>query len=65
MSEGRKYEVYFYLDKDSTYHFFSEGVRRQFGENKVIRTEDESFMASVMPLQDKHGLELIGHIYAA
>lgn len=45
--------------------FFSDGVKREFGENKIVFTEDRGEIFScVMPLNSTDGLILVGHCYS-
>jgi hypothetical protein len=60
--QKQKFEVYgFIVNGNQT--LFSKGVTRDFGENKVVFTESNEFLSSVLPLQDSGGLEFVGHIY--
>ena len=63
MSDKEKFDVYEYKTTNGSSHLFSAGVSREFGENKVIYTEDGQLFASVQPLHDAGGLDLIGHCY--
>ena len=65
MSEEQKtkHDVYKYKPKQGSVCFFSDGVKREFGENKVIFTEGHQIVSSVQPLHDSGGLELVGYCY--
>ena len=44
---------------------FSEGVNRAFGLNKIVRTKDDCFLASVQPLNvnpEECGMVIVGTI---
>lgn len=58
-----KYDVFEATLSGST-HFFSNGITRVFGENKVIHTEGGTIFASVQPaFADTSDLKKIGHIF--
>jgi len=46
----KKYDVYG-CSNGIDGHLFSEGVTRAFGENKIVTTDDEVFLASVQPIK--------------
>jgi len=61
--EKIKFNVYEYDCKEGK-SLFSEGVKREFGENKVVIVDGHQIIAIVKPLQDSGGLKLIGYLYA-
>ena len=60
MNQG-KFDVYKY-DADGIVTLFSKGIKREFGQNKVVFTDGHQIFGVVMPLHDSEGLELIGHL---
>ena len=62
--EKVKHNVYSYKMKGGSISFFSEGVTREFGENRVIFVDGRQVLSSVQPLHDKNGLTLAGYLYA-
>ena len=60
--QGYKHDVYEY--KDSAFGaFFSAGVTREFGQNKIVTTKDRGeIFTSVMPLHSTDGLVLVGYL---
>lgn len=61
--EKSKFDVYEH-DCNGSKCLFSEGVKREFGENKLVFVDGHQILASVQPLQDSDGLKLIGYLYA-
>lgn len=61
--DKEKHDVYEYITRDGISHFFSKGVKREFGENKVVFVDGHQVFASVMPLHTSNGLKLVGHLY--
>jgi hypothetical protein len=59
----QKFYVYEYEHKGSKSHY-SKGVKRDFGENRVVFVDGHQILCSVQPLHDANGLKLIGHLYA-
>ena len=60
-TEQRKVEVY-----ESDGCFFSDSIKKDFGENKMVffNNGDEERMVCVSPLQcDPKGLTLIGYLF--
>ncbi len=63
MSDKKKYDVYQYQTDEGSVSLYSDGVKRDFGENKVVFIGSKQVVASVQPLYDPFGLELVGHLY--
>lgn len=63
MEDKTKFDVYEY-NGDGLSCFFSRGVSREFGENKVVFVDGMQLIASVQPLHSSKGLDLIGYLYA-
>ncbi len=63
MTDKEKHDVYQY-EHNGSKTLFSRGVKREFGENRVVFVDGHQVLSSVMPLQDAGGLELIGYLYA-
>jgi hypothetical protein len=61
--EKTKHDVYEIVINGSK-HLFSDGVKRDFGENKVVFVDGHQILASVQPLHTTDGLKCIGHLYA-
>jgi hypothetical protein len=62
MSGIKKVKVYSATYEGSE-HFFSEGVTREFGENKMMFIHGGTTISLVQPLHTTEGLNLIGYIY--
>lgn len=60
--DKKKFDVYGYVVNGSQF-LFSKGVTREFGENRTIYIDDQQILASVQPLYDANGLDLVGHMY--
>ncbi len=61
---GQRFDVYQYITENGTRCMFSEGVAREFGENKMVTiTGGTRLMVNVKPLQDSNGLTLIGTLF--
>lgn len=61
--EKTKHEVYEVVINGSQ-HLFSDGVKREFGENKVVFVDGHQIFASVQPLRTTDGLKRVGHLYS-
>ena len=61
--DKQKFDVYEYEYNGSKSHY-SAGVKRDFGENRVVFVDGHQILCSVQPLQDANGLKLVGHLYA-
>tara|TARA_R110000850_G_C9996087_1_gene467939 strand:- start:2503 stop:2727 length:225 start_codon:yes stop_codon:yes gene_type:complete len=61
--EKQKHDVYGYEMKGGSISFYSKGVTREFGENRIVFVDGHQMLASVQPLQDSNGLKLMGHMH--
>lgn len=62
--EKEKHDVYQYVAENGSKHLFSRGIEREFGENRVVFVDGHQVLASVQPLHDANGLDLIGYLYS-
>jgi hypothetical protein len=59
-----QYDVYEHKTSQGSSSFYSKGVKRDFGENKIVHVKDGQVFTCVQPLHDSNGLELVGYLYA-
>jgi hypothetical protein len=59
----QKHDVYGYKMESGSISFFSNGVKREFGENRLVFVDGHQVIASVQPLHDSNRLELMGYMY--
>lgn len=60
--ENEKFDVYEY-EYNGMKSYYSRGVEREFGENRVVFVDGMQIICSVQPLNDANGLKLIGYMY--
>ena len=60
-----RHDVYEYSSSNGSFKaLFSDCVKREFGENKVVFIDGDCLVCTVQPLRSKESLKLAGHTFS-